>query len=992
MNKIFTRTGNALLCLLFGSYSQLASAACSDYKGQASINEAGKVGFVEVKLLNAAITSSTYRNWKIDICEVQNKNKTNCYYDLSLSDASVNNSVYLVLDTSVIPSNKAFDILLQDSSNNTIDYLSVGNTDLQDTGCALDFDWSTGISNSHDYIRSPDGSGNWTDNGSGNSGGDSQGDVNEGSDTNNPDISINNVTVMQGESAAFTVSMSSNSSNDVTFDYHTQDNTDKALSYYTDTNASATIPAGDTEATITIATQSLGDNVTRDFSLFIENSTHANITNHLGTATITPAATAVHHYEIIHNDRALTCKAEEITIRACETADCSTLSTQNVTLDFMVDNAKVGDSLTFLGSTTFNLQQLTPGTLTLSLDNTTPLADNDLLCSENDCQIAFNDAGFVFSAISDQVAGVPFSDISIQAIQPGDDGNGGVSCDPNIDFDNATVDIDLSQQNVTPSGTSGLAFLVTGDNTSLGKYPGSTPVTLKFVNSFATISSPNYLDAGEIQLRASFDTGSGGDITGISNNFWVRPDRLELSAQAKDTELNAASVSATPAHNAGGDFTLKVTALNAAGDVTANYSPGQMQLKLTRTGPTGGSNEGQLTYAANKQLTSALSADFKDVTLTGFSSGSSSFDGASYSEVGLINLDVQDSSYGSSSATVSGSDINIGRFIPDHFTLVDNNAEVAGWCGIGASKFTYMDQAQLQVDYLLEARNKAGEVTKNYFDHADPDQDYARAAVALVAENNNSGDGETFPDRLTAFSSSWIEGSYRPANAIAAFSRLGSHADGPFELLQFGLTLADKDGVLLEEPFDMLATESGACTQDEDPLTDCNAIQLSGSAKLLYGRWYIENNFGPETENLPLVMSVQYWNGSNFVTNLDDSCTTYDGETVNNYLFDNTGLNPALAGAPGIEAASGSGTFVNGSNRLLPLMISAPGAGNVGNIYYSYGGGNNITPAWLKYDWDNQDGQLDGPFDDNPKALVSFGQYHGNDRVLYWREIITANN
>ncbi|WDE14012.1 DUF6701 domain-containing protein [Thalassomonas haliotis] len=989
MNKIFTRTGNALLCLLSAGYSQFASADCSSYKGQASINEAGMVGFVEVKLLNAAITRSTYRNWKLDICVQKNKNKSEftCYQDLSLSTATLNNNVYLILDTSVIPNNKPFDILLQDASDNTIDYLSVGSTSLQDGDCTPDFDWSIDDTNSHDYIRKPDATGDWAIAGNGNSGGDTRGDVNEGSDSSDPDISINNVTVMQGESATFTISMSASSASDVSFDYYTFDNTDEERSYYTDTNTSATILAGTSETAVTIATQSLGDNITRNFSLFIENSGNANIINHIGTATITPAATAVHHYEIIHNDRALTCKAEEITIRACEVDDCSTLSTQNITLDFLVDDSKLGDSISFLGSTTFNLQHKTPGTLTLSLDNTIPNGANDLLCSTADCKITFDDAGFIFSAIDNQIAGQSFPDISIQAVQAGDDGSGGVSCDPNISFADTRVDIALSQENVTPSGATGRNFLIIDDNTTLPKYPGTRAVSLGFVNSYATISNPTYLDAGEIQLRAGFDTASGGDITGISNRFWVRPEALALSARVNSTDLNATTVSGSPSHKAGEDFELKVTALNASGDATFNYTPGQIQLKLTRTGPTSGGHEGTLTYGEDKQLTSALTADFKDISLTSFDNGSSTYKNASYSEVGLINLDVRDSNYANSAMTVSGSAIDIGRFIPDHFTLVENPAEVVGWCGNGVNNFTYMGQEQLQVNYVLEARNKAEGVTKNYFDHVAPEQDYAKASVALVAENNNNGDGATYPDRISAFIGTWAEGSYQPANTRAAFPRKGTLVDGPFERLQFGLTLQDDDGPVLDEPFDMLATAAGLCTQDEDALSDCNAIQLSGSAKILYGRWYIENNFGPETVSLPMIMSLQYWSGSRFITNLDDSCTSYNGETINNYAFDNSNLNPALSDAPTISVTTGIGTFVNGSNSLLPLMLNAPGAGNVGHTYYIYGGSNNITPAWLKYDWDNEDGNLDGPYDDNPKGLASFGQYHGNNRIIYWREV-----
>jgi hypothetical protein len=51
-----------------------------------------------------------------------------------------------------------------------------------------------------------------------------------------------------------------------------------------------------------------------------------------------------------------------------------------------------------------------------------------------------------------------------------------------------------------------------------------------------------------------------------------------------------------------------------------------------------------------------------------FFSGMSTFNAAQYSELGLLNLDVQDNSSGNASLLTSATAINIGRFISAYFT------------------------------------------------------------------------------------------------------------------------------------------------------------------------------------------------------------------------------------------------------------------------------------------------------------------------------------
>lgn len=700
-----------------------------------------------------------------------------------------------------------------------------------------------------------------------------------------------------------------------------------------------------------------------------------------------PPVIPIDHYQIIHNSSELTCANVEITINACAVADCSTLSNQNITLDFLVDGPPVQSSQSFLGSTSFTFKHSTVEKVTLSLANTSPLATNGVQCSNANCEMTFVDAGFVFSAIDNQKAGVTFTDITLTATKSKRAG-AGFSCVADETFIDETINVNLAQENLVPSGTSGLQFMfkdASENQVSLNKYASYSEVALYFdTDAIAKLQVPQYLDAGQIRLHVSY---SGNTVIGNSNSFWVSPDKLLVSAKSGGDDIDGNSVTANTTHKSGAAFTLAVTALNAADAVTQNYSPGQMQLKLTRTGPTSGANEGKLTYAAASNLATALSApaDFEDVTLTSFSSGVSSYNSASYSEVGLINLDLRDNAYGDASMTVSGDVIDIGRFIPDHYTLDASN--VSGWCDNGTQTFTYMDQPQLNINYQLQAQNAAGDVTLNYFDDATPAQDFAKATVTLVAESKNSGDGTTLATRINSLASTWVNGAYELTDTTAIFPKITGNADtkdGPFEQLQFGLTLDDEDGPTLDQNFNMLATSAEAvpCTVNTDPVTDCDAITLAGSANIRFGRWFIENNFGPETENLAIKMSTQYYNGSKFVTHIDDICTPFANVAGTDFTLSVNDLNPAIADIALTPVTGNAGTFTLGEAQLL---LNKPTDGSSGQIRFTY----DTAPSWLLYDWDGIDSGADNLwFEDSPFAIFSFGQFRGNDRIIYWREQI----
>ena len=258
------------------------------------------------------------------------------------------------------------------------------------------------------------------------------------------------------------------------------------------------------------------------------------------------------------------------------------------------------------------------------------------------------------STINHQTSGVIFPQtLAIQAVE-----NTNGVC---TGIFSGNVDVNLSQENVSPSGSGGLSFQQDGSN--IAKYPSFTSnVTLNFANnSTATLISPRYLDAGQIRLRASYND-AGISLEGTSNAFWVKPDKLVLEAKAGAAVLNGISRSATVSHKAGQPFDFIVTAVNSLGNTTTNYSPGSIQMTHLRSLPNDvGAVNGNFTYASGASISSNL---ISVVSLTPFSNGVSSYSGASYDEVGVINIDIQDSNYGGTGLVVPADDIVIGRFKP----------------------------------------------------------------------------------------------------------------------------------------------------------------------------------------------------------------------------------------------------------------------------------------------------------------------------------------
>jgi|GEM_PF-767175 len=702
-----------------------------------------------------------------------------------------------------------------------------------------------------------------------------------------------------------------------------------------------------------------------------------------------PVTSQINHYQIIHDGQGLTCAAETVTINACTNAydGSCTLSDEAVTLDIRATGSiSLVDTVSFIGTGNASIPYTVAETVVLSLENASIAAANPVICSDgssNSCNVVFADAGFRFlngstglsDTITNQISGTTFP-LRVQAVQ----NNDGV-CEGLFDGNKS---INLSQENVDPGGTDGLSFSV--DGTNIAKRPSTSTTTLNFgADSIAIIPTPIYHDAGQIRLHADYNVG-GITLSGNSNAFWVSPAELVITARSGAADLDGASATASRTHKAGDDFELSVTAFNSQGLITPNYSPGQIQLRLQRTGPTlSDSVDGTLSYAGASLLTSNASPIFQDVTLSSFAQGISTYANAHYSEVGLLNLDAQDSNYGNVGIVIPAAAINIGRFIPDHFQqTIANDGFLQAKCSTTTAFSAYSGQKDEAtnsvgaISYLtnpvlaITAYNKQGNITQNYYqDSQGSANDFMKLNVSNVSINVPTLDQtalgvDTNQLPLTADMSEGI----LSQNNLTVLPTIVALPKG---VLHYQLSDADnffynRSANALVAPFTSDIDFSVASIADTDSVNVTTTVDASPTGvEIRFGRLVLSNSFGPETANFPQPMQLEHFDGSGFIVSSDNNCSRYD---TNKLSLSNISLDPALTAKLG-----GAGSFQLGKTQAIEL--AAPGAGNQGQIGVSYD-----AYDWLKYDWD-----ADGVFDDSPSAIATFGVFRGNDRIIHWREV-----
>ncbi|NOJ25589.1 DUF6701 domain-containing protein [Vibrio coralliilyticus] len=723
--------------------------------------------------------------------------------------------------------------------------------------------------------------------------------------------------------------------------------------------------------------------VPEDFLLSIAGSTGDLTNNHeidnfqVCALNSRPIEDQIDHFRLTHTGQGLTCKAEEVTIKACKNATCTELYTDSVTATLSpatVDGGGgwVGGNVkTFSGgSGTFQIRKGQAGTLTLGVTGSTPparpfstnLCDDGSGFSADSCDVVFSDSGFVVE-VPDKY-GAESVTATIQAVKQGDSAT---QCVPS--FANVTKSVNLWSQYLDP--VAGIDLIgnpkVSVENTEIGtSEAGSTNFNLAFDSSGQASVALNYDDAGHMQLNAKFNgTGDeqGLELTG-SSNFVSFPKYLTVTAQNSDSETGVCSNADTSCSvfaKAGENFTLKVTAYNQDDEVTPNYKHSGITLTHSLVEPSTG----------NVSAGSISATSYNHVPIL---NGTNSVT-QSVSEVGVFNFTVTPPSsfYGSTTKTiVAGSTGNIGRFTPAYFTVSTLDGDKAPKLNASCNGFSYIGQSfGYSTNPALTLTPKAvdGSTIGNYligdwwrYSNNWGDRDYVADNSLTIAIDTSASPSVT---RTPAG-----ESTVALENEMLFYTKEATPLN-PFTA-SFQLAL-DKDD---------LKDSDGVCfkTADSDEESDCQGINfddVDGAMALRWGRLVINDTYGSEIATVRQRLELQHYQSNRFETNTDDSCTSFGA--IGNFVFTSGEYTVVSNGSPTQPEVNASLVSATASNGESWIKFTPPGSGITGTITTSLNV-NSLFP-WLM---DDEDG--DGNFETSTSGLTQFGLYRGSDRVIWWSE------
>ena len=177
-------------------------------------------------------------------------------------------------------------------------------------------------------------------------------------------------------------------------------------------------------------------------------------------------------------------------------------------------------------------------------------------------------------------------------------------------------------------------------------------------------------------------------------------------------------------------------------------------------------------------------------------------------------------------------------------------------------------------------------------------------------------------------------------------------------------------------------------------------------------------------------LRIEYWNGTEFITNIDDDATAFFFDISaspaaldfvdSSYQSDPGTADPLAPGDISFEADALVDVTVNLFNGVLareqdgdsddtndpdrPFTVSAPDPlainGTDGRVMIEFDLDSPTLPfslEFLGYDWrggggvDDYDEIPDGAiYTDNPRGILEFGSFRGHDRVFNWQEIYNS--
>jgi len=464
-----------------------------------------------------------------------------------------------------------------------------------------------------------------------------------------------------------------------------------------------------------------------------------------------------------------------------------------------------------------------------------------------------------------------------------------------------------------------------------------------------------------------------------SDSFAIRPVSLSLTAPA----LNNAGVTGAPVAIAGdpAGFTLEVTTVAGydgtpviAGALEAHS--GGIAGNLTGTFPAADINTGTTSgtsFVYDEVGNFRFPAEaIRDTSFTSVDQTTDCVDN-SYSNTVNSNGKV-----GCDFANSTATDW-VGRFRPDHFALSVVNGSLDNTCVAGG--FSYAGTA---IPFLVDASLTI--TAENALTPPTTTQNYTGNYAKIYLAGLSMTESETAQNvSLTwnvDFDSPTVQTDTGNSNKLiftAGQSTL-SLAGDTFNLGRAASEILAPFAPAIEITVNSVQEDAslgdGVVAQDENGAAD-GKIQIqpgAGAVMSRYGRLNILSASGTEQQDLNVPIQVEYYDGTNFIANTDDSCTVQVEVELNPHSGEiqpgDTCFSPACSAAASyVLSNAGNGDF---SDALQEPSGNKTGVLKVDALN---------VPAHLLYDWLGTGAQ------NPPSATASFGNYHWENQMIYMREV-----
>ena len=537
-----------------------------------------------------------------------------------------------------------------------------------------------------------------------------------------------------------------------------------------------------------------------------------------------------------------------------------------------------------------------------------------------------------------------------------------------------------------------------------------------------------------MRVRVTYTSGNSTKIGCSTDNFAIRPASFTgLTVSDADWQsagstrvLNNVGASGGVVHKAGRPFRLDAAVRNAAGtsltfdSATGNYK-GSPTAELSTCGTAGSGCTPATPLGALDELGAA------SAWTAGAASGSFYSATASYNDAGSFTMQLKDKDFAAvdgrdgtpadcSGQYVCSATVNVGRFVPDHFELVEASAAdplvdttVDTWLPLAAPQFrtfnltdaacnaaapapkrafTYIGQSFGYVSvpqFTVKAMDAANNPISNYptLTKLAVTQSYSAASGTLDTSRALQTPARTQKDNYTNSSGSPVVGRF----AVNAADMLAFVRNTPMAPLNAAISLS----IAVQDSSENAVAGNGNITATA-PVA-FNTIGFEAGSLMRFGRLKLSNALGSELLNLPIQLQAQYWNsaGTAFVTNALDNCTAISASNV--VLGNYKKLSATNMGTshinPGAALLSGKGS--------LSLSKPAPAAGGSVDIALNLGTAGTDqsclvwTPAvpastgaglaYLRGKWCGANQDRD------PGARATFGVYKNANEFIYMREM-----